>query len=113
LVGAKVIDALVADEKLGASLEKPSVSYGASNLYMRGVLEEATRGNLSKPISQLVDGDGSIIQVHLVDRTAAQTRCTWTKQRTILEVLGGSIVTRHFLDGTDVFVLDHSIVHGF
>ena len=54
--------ALQADSKLGAHLTAPSVSYGAVNLYMRGVLEAETAGNLAKPISELVSGDGSLIQ---------------------------------------------------
>jgi hypothetical protein len=44
----QVIDALKADRNLGKNLEAPSVSYGAINLYMRGVLEEETKPNLSK-----------------------------------------------------------------
>ncbi len=43
----QVLDALMADKALGAQLVAPSVSYGAENLYMRGPLEEATRGNLA------------------------------------------------------------------
>ena len=38
----------MADKALGAKLSAPSVSYGAQNLYMRGPLEEATRGNLAR-----------------------------------------------------------------
>ena len=44
----QVLEALKADSNLGKNLRAPSVSYGASNLYMQGVLEEETRGNLSK-----------------------------------------------------------------
>ncbi len=61
-VAAQFIDTLKADRRLGASLQSPSVSYGSTNLFMRGVLEEATRGNLSRPLSELVDGSGSIVQ---------------------------------------------------
>lgn len=46
--GKQVLDALVADKALGAKLSAPSVSYGAQNLYMRGPLEGATRGNLAR-----------------------------------------------------------------
>ena len=60
---AQFIDELKADRRLGASLQSPSVSYGSTNLYMRGPLEEATRGNLSRPLSELVDGSGSVVQV--------------------------------------------------
>jgi hypothetical protein len=38
----------MADEALGAKLAAPSVSAGSQNLYMRGVLEEATRENLAR-----------------------------------------------------------------
>ena len=44
---------LKADSNLGKNLRAPSVSYGAINLYMQGVLEEETRGNLSKVILHL------------------------------------------------------------
>ncbi len=47
-VSLQVIDALKSDRTLGKNLEAPSVSYGSINLYMRGVLEEETKGNLSK-----------------------------------------------------------------
>lgn len=32
----------------------PSVSYGSASLYMRGVLEESTRGNLGKTMEELL-----------------------------------------------------------
>ncbi len=44
----QVIDALVADKALGTNLSAPSISHGSENLYMRGVLEEATHDNLEK-----------------------------------------------------------------
>lgn len=47
VASGQVLDALMADKALGAQLVTPSVSYGAENLYMRGPLEEATRGNLA------------------------------------------------------------------
>ena len=59
----QVIEALKADSRLGANLAAPSISAGSVNLYMRGVLEAETAGNLQVPISMLVDGDGSLLQV--------------------------------------------------
>jgi hypothetical protein len=50
----QVIDALLAHPQLGALLVAPAVSYGAANLYMRGVLEADTRHNLGRAISELV-----------------------------------------------------------
>lgn len=44
----QVIDKLVADPALGRHLTNPSVSYGSTNLYMRGALEAETRPNLDK-----------------------------------------------------------------
>ena len=44
----QVIEALKSDSTLGKNLQAPSVSYGAINLYMRGVLEEETKPNLRK-----------------------------------------------------------------
>ncbi|DBA91682.1 hypothetical protein WJX77_006601 [Trebouxia sp. C0004] len=63
----QVIDAISSAKQL----DKPSVSYGAENLYMHGPLEELTRHNLTKVISDLVDGDGSIIQIN--DKKLAAT----------------------------------------
>ena len=45
---AQVMEELIADKALGAKLAAPSISHGAQNLYMRGVLEEATRENLDR-----------------------------------------------------------------
>ncbi|KAL3137662.1 hypothetical protein ABBQ38_004937 [Trebouxia sp. C0009 RCD-2024] len=56
----QVIDAIAKER----SLSKPSISYGAENLYMHGPLEELTKQNLSKVIGDLVDGDGSVLQVN-------------------------------------------------
>ena len=44
LMLAQVIEIIAEDRQL----EKPSVSYGAVNLYMHGPLEEMTKDNLSK-----------------------------------------------------------------
>ena len=57
----QVIEALKADSNLGKNLRAPSVSYGASNLYMQGVLEEETRGNLSKVASCLGSNHQSML----------------------------------------------------
>lgn len=48
----EVIEAMVADENLSKHVSAPSLSYGTSNLYMRGVLEEQTRPNLEKVSSK-------------------------------------------------------------
>jgi len=60
----EVVDAIVKDEHLGKHVSAPSVSYGTNNLYMRGVLEEATRENLTRAICSLVDGSGSVITLN-------------------------------------------------
>lgn len=49
---------------LKSHLSAPSVSYGHKNLYMRGVLEEQTRGNLCKPLADLIDGSGSVLTIN-------------------------------------------------
>jgi len=72
---AQLIDALKADRRLGAALQSPSVSYGSTNLFMRGPLEEATRGNLSRPLSELVDGSGSVVQARLLSTHS----CSWPR----------------------------------
>ena len=41
-------------ERYPDRLATPSVSYGTSNLYMRGVFEEETRANLSRPMTDLM-----------------------------------------------------------
>lgn len=45
-----VMDAMVADARLGPLLSAPSVSYGTSNLFMRGVLEEVRRTRVIETI---------------------------------------------------------------
>jgi NEDD8-activating enzyme E1 len=44
---------------LGRLLAHPSVSHGATPLYMRGVLEGDTRSNLGRPAAELLGGAGS------------------------------------------------------
>lgn len=44
----QVIDQLIEEKVGGQELSRPSVSFGATNLYMRGPLEEDTRANLPK-----------------------------------------------------------------
>lgn len=44
----QVLEKLQADPVLGQHLTRPSVSYGSTNLYMRGALEEETSPNLDK-----------------------------------------------------------------
>mmetsp|Transcript_13364 Transcript_13364/g.28380 ORF Transcript_13364/g.28380 Transcript_13364/m.28380 type:complete len:433 (-) Transcript_13364:427-1725(-) len=53
----QVLDALLV--KFGDRLEKPSVSYEGTNLYMRGVLEEETRPNLGRLMTELMGGASS------------------------------------------------------
>jgi hypothetical protein len=53
--GVQVIDCMLAHPQLARLLAHPSVSYGTSNLYMRGVLEEETRPNLSKRMTELME----------------------------------------------------------
>jgi len=45
---------MLAHPQLSTMLAHPSVSYGSDNLYMRGVLEEETRPNLSRPAAELL-----------------------------------------------------------
>lgn len=52
------MDSLLQHPQLGSLLAAPSVSYGSANLYVRGVLEEHTRPNLSRTITDLVDFAG-------------------------------------------------------
>ncbi|CAD7698697.1 unnamed protein product [Ostreobium quekettii] len=66
----QVIDIIKEDERLGTGLEAPSLSCGSTNLYMRGVLEEATRPNLEKRMGELVP-EGSVLQVN--DKNLSRT----------------------------------------
>lgn len=69
----QVIDALVADKALGASLSAPSISHGSENLYMRGVLEEMTRENLSKVRHKFSDKIASkLMEMFRLDNHAPQ-----------------------------------------
>lgn len=60
----ETIDQLVQHPLLKGHLSAPSVSYGHKNLYMRGVLEDQTQGNLCKPLVDLIDGSGSILTIN-------------------------------------------------
>lgn len=55
------MNVLVGDVHLKGRVEKPSLSYGSRNLYVRGALEEMTRPNLTKTMAELLyggNGDG-------------------------------------------------------
>jgi len=58
------MDALMGDVHLKGRVEKPSLSHGSRNLYVRGALEEMTRPNLTKTMAELlcgINGDGRSI----------------------------------------------------
>jgi ubiquitin-activating enzyme E1 C len=52
----QVIDLMLQDPVLGKLMVHPSVTYGATQLYSRGVFEADTKPNLEKPIAQLLGG---------------------------------------------------------
>lgn len=60
----EAIDQMLRHPILQNRLSAPSVSHGQKNLYMRGVLEDQTQGNLCKPLLDLVDGSGSILTIN-------------------------------------------------
>lgn len=51
-----VIAAIKAHPSMGPRAAHPSVSHGSENLYVRGALEELTRGNLDKGMRELLLG---------------------------------------------------------
>jgi len=55
---------------LGRLIAHPSISHGATPLYMRGVMEEDTRANLGRPIRGLLGGEGvdAAVQVTVNDK---------------------------------------------
>jgi hypothetical protein len=53
-----VIAAIQAHPTLGSLVAHPSVSHGSDNLYVRGALEELTRGNLDKGMKELLARGG-------------------------------------------------------
>ncbi len=61
---------MLAHAQLGRLIAHPSVSYGSNNLYMRGVLDEVTRPNLSKPMTELVPeaGDEQLLVLTVNDK---------------------------------------------
>lgn len=59
---------MLAHPTLGKMLATPSVSHGSTQLYMRGVFEEHTRGNLGKPIAELVDGAAAPVILSVNDK---------------------------------------------
>jgi len=60
----EAIDQMLQHPLFQNHLSAPSVSYGQKNLYMRGILEDQTLGNLCKPLVDLVDGSGSILTIN-------------------------------------------------
>ena len=64
------IDQLLTDPRFSPRLSSPSITANGSNLYLSAppVLEEATRPNLSRPMSELLPGDGSSTTVVVNDR---------------------------------------------
>lgn len=60
----QVMEKIISHPRLGRALTSPSISCGTINLYMRGVLEETTRGNLLKSIGEQVEGDGAVLLVN-------------------------------------------------
>ena len=56
---SEVLDAL--SKKFGDAISAPSVSlYGGANLYMRGVLEEETKKNLPRRMTELMSGRSGV-----------------------------------------------------
>lgn len=61
---------MLTHESLGQHLSAPSVSYGSTNFYLRGALEEETRPNLEKTVKGLIEevdgssGDGAVLTVN-------------------------------------------------
>lgn len=55
----QVIDLMLSHPTLGRLMAHPSVSYGATPLYMRGVMEEETRPNLARPAAELLVAAGA------------------------------------------------------
>lgn len=68
---SKFIDALLEDARFAGMLSKPSVSYGAKRLYVRGVFEEDTRPNLGKTMGSLIEDHNSILEIN--DRNLMHT----------------------------------------
>jgi ubiquitin-activating enzyme E1 C len=48
---------MLQDPVLGKLMVHPSVTYGTTQLYSRGVFEADTKPNLQKPIAQLLGGE--------------------------------------------------------
>ena len=51
-----MIEAVKAHPSVGPRVAHPSVSHGSENLYVRGALEELTRGNLDRGMRELLLG---------------------------------------------------------
>jgi ubiquitin-activating enzyme E1 C len=54
----EVIAAIKSHPTIGPLVSHPSVSHGSDNLYVRGALEELTRGNLDKGMRELLLAKG-------------------------------------------------------
>lgn len=53
----QVVDLMLQHPVLSKLMAHPSVTYGAKQLYSRGVFEADTRPNLQKPVAELLDGE--------------------------------------------------------
>lgn len=58
------LDELMQHPSFGDQLKAPSVSMGATPLYMHGAFEAMTRPNLPKPMSELVPTSNSLLHVN-------------------------------------------------
>lgn len=57
----QVIELMLAHPVLGKMLAHPSVSYGAQQLYARGIFEADTRPNLARPVGELLGGQADVL----------------------------------------------------
>ena len=56
---------------VNGNISAPSISYGSTNLYMQGPLEEATRPNLKRTVKELVNSDRAVLSIN--DKKLPQT----------------------------------------
>lgn len=64
----QVIDLMLEHPVLGKMMAHPSVTYGAQQLYSRGVFEADTRPNLAKPIAELLGEAESTVLLTVNDK---------------------------------------------
>lgn len=70
---------IISDKRFGLNVTNPSVSYQSTNLYMTGVLEGETKGNLKLSLAELLKADDAVNRFMLTvnDKSLPNPKRLW------------------------------------